>query len=76
MGAPILIRAKLSKCGLWVYHRGHGRISFTKTDTPLSAWELKQQGWKQGLIARALGVTPVAVSQWLKWAREEPTKKG
>ena len=35
------------------------------------AWELKQQGWKQNAIARALGVTPGAVSQWLKRAREE-----
>jgi transposase len=35
------------------------------------AWELKQQGWKQSTIARALGVTPGAVSQWLKRAREE-----
>lgn len=35
------------------------------------AWELKQQGWKQTAIAAALGVTPGAVSQWLKRAREE-----
>jgi transposase len=35
------------------------------------AWELKQQGWKQNAIARALGVTPGAVSQWIKRAREE-----
>jgi transposase len=34
------------------------------------AWELKQQGWKQQDIAAALGVTPGAVSQWLKQARE------
>jgi transposase len=34
------------------------------------AWELKQQGWKQSAIAAALGVTPGAVSQWLKRARE------
>jgi transposase len=33
------------------------------------AWELKQQGWKQQDIAAALGVTPGAVSQWLKRAR-------
>jgi transposase len=32
------------------------------------AWELKQQGWPQQLIAAALGVTPGAVSQWLKRA--------
>lgn len=35
------------------------------------AWELKQLGWKQEDIAEALGVTPGAVSQWLKRAREE-----
>lgn len=34
------------------------------------AWELQQQGWKQNKIAEALGVTPGAVSQWLKRARE------
>lgn len=37
----------------------------------LRAWELKQQGWKQSAIARALGVTRGAVSQWMKQAREE-----
>ena len=37
----------------------------------LRAWELKQQGWKQSAITQALGVTPGAVSQWLKRAREE-----
>ena len=35
------------------------------------AWELKQQGWKQHAIAAALGVTPGAVSQWLKRARTD-----
>lgn len=35
------------------------------------AFELHQQGWKQKDIAAALGVTPGAVSQWLKRAREE-----
>jgi len=35
------------------------------------AWELKQQGWKQCAIAQALGVTPGAVSQWLKRASEQ-----
>ena len=34
------------------------------------AWQLKQKGWKQADIAEALGVTPAAVSQWLKRARE------
>jgi transposase len=34
----------------------------------LRAWELKQQGWQQQTIAAALGVTPGAVSQWLKRA--------
>lgn len=35
------------------------------------AWGLAQQGWKQQDIAAALGVTPGAVSQWLKRAREQ-----
>ncbi len=34
------------------------------------AWELQQQGWKQQDIAAARGVTPGAVSQWLKRARD------
>ena len=36
----------------------------------LRALELYQAGWKQVKIAEALGVTPGAVSQWLKRARE------
>ncbi len=35
------------------------------------AWELKEQGWKQQDIAAAPGVTPGAVSQWLKRGREQ-----
>jgi transposase len=35
----------------------------------LRAWELTQQGWSQRAIARALGVTEGAVSQWLSRAR-------
>lgn len=36
----------------------------------LQAWELKQKGWKQKDIAEALGVTPGAVSQWMKRVEE------
>jgi transposase len=36
----------------------------------LRAWELKQQNWNQQAIADALGVTPGAVSQWMRRARE------
>jgi transposase len=34
------------------------------------AWALHRRGWTQRTIAAALGVTPGAVSQWLKRARE------
>src|SRR5919199_33620 len=37
----------------------------------LRAWALSQQGWSGRAIAQALGVTPGAVSQWLKRAREQ-----
>jgi predicted transcriptional regulator len=33
------------------------------------AWALHRRGWTQRTIATALGVTPGAVSQWLKRAR-------
>jgi transposase len=36
----------------------------------LRAWALHQRGWTGQKIAEALGVTPGAVSQWLKRARE------
>lgn len=36
----------------------------------LRAWELKQQGWNQREISRALGVTEGAVSQWMKRGRQ------
>jgi len=36
----------------------------------LQAWELKQKGWKQKDIAEGLGVTPGAVSQWMKRVEE------
>lgn len=47
----------------------------------LRAWELKEKGWKQSRISEALGVTPGAVSQWIKAARQGGpgalrTKKG
>lgn len=34
------------------------------------AWKLKEQGWKQKDIAKALGVTEGAVSQWMTCGRE------
>jgi transposase len=36
----------------------------------LRAWELHQEGWPGKQIAKALGVTQGAVSQWLKRARD------
>lgn len=35
----------------------------------LRAWELYQSGWRQCDIARALGVTKGAISQWIKRAQ-------
>jgi len=37
----------------------------------LRAWELHEQGWTGRAIAAAPGVTPGAVSQWLKRTREQ-----
>jgi transposase len=37
----------------------------------LRAWALAQEGWTGRAIAKALGVTEGAVSQWLKRAREQ-----
>src|SRR5688500_16539393 len=37
----------------------------------LRAWELKQEGWNQRDIARALGVSKGAISQWMKRAKLE-----
>lgn len=34
------------------------------------AWDLKRLGWQQKDIAAALGVTPGAVSQWMRRVRE------
>ena len=36
----------------------------------LQEWAPHEQGWMELKIADALGVTPGAVSQWLKRARE------
>lgn len=36
----------------------------------LRAWELLQQGWSQSEVAAALGVSPGAVSQWVRRVRE------
>lgn len=36
----------------------------------LRAWELSQAGWTQAAVARALGVTEGAVSQWITRARQ------
>lgn len=49
--------------------RSHNATDW-KEGCRLRAWELSQAGWSQAAIAKALGVTPGAVSQWLKRARE------
>ena len=46
------------------------RVTDWREGRRLRAWELSEQGWKQRDIARALGVTAGAVSQWLKRGRE------
>ena len=48
-----------------------GKYRLRKTDSSFEArrfraWELNQQVWKRSVIVGALGVTPGAVSQWLK----------
>lgn len=42
----------------------------------LQAWELHQQGYSQSCIAKTLGVTQGAVSQWLKRVREGEGTEG
>lgn len=37
----------------------------------LRAWQLKQEGWSQRAIARALGVSEVSVSHWIARASED-----
>jgi len=49
--------------------RSH-KVSDWREGRRLRAWELSQAGWSQAAIAEALGVTPGAISQWLKRARE------
>jgi transposase len=49
--------------------RSHNATDW-KEGRRLRAWELSQAGWSQAAIAAALGVTPGAISQWLKRARE------
>jgi len=46
------------------------RASDWREGRRLRAWELKQEGWKQQDIAKALGVSKGAVSQWMTRAEE------
>lgn len=67
---------RLLKVVIWCIIVFMDKYRLRKSDSSFEArrfraWELKQQGWKQSTIAQALGVTPGAVSQWLKRAREE-----
>ena len=50
---------------------GAPRIQDWREARRYRAWEMKQQGWKQQDIARALAVSESAVSQWLKRGREQ-----
>jgi transposase len=47
----------------------HPSPTDVKEGRRLRAWDLHRQGWTGRAIAAALGVTPGAVSQWLKRAR-------
>jgi transposase len=47
-----------------------GRIHDWREGRRLRAYELKQQGWSQRAIARALGVSESAVCKWMSRARE------
>src|SRR5271157_1195170 len=40
-----------------------------KVERRKRAWALYQAGWEQGDIAEAMGVSPGAISQWVKRAR-------
>src|SRR5947199_6632363 len=48
----------------------HLRSADWREERRMQAWKLKEQGWRQKEIARALGVSQGAVSQWLKRGRE------
>ena len=52
-----------------MHESSSGRVMDWREGRRLRAWELHEAGWKQCAIAAALGVTPGAVSQWLKRAR-------
>src|SRR5215203_5281722 len=47
-----------------------GRAKEWREERRLRAWALKAKGWSQQAIAEALGVTPGAVSQWMRCGRE------
>ena len=49
---------------------GAPRKADWREERRMRAWKLKEQGWQQKEIARALGVSEGAVSQWLKRGRE------
>ena len=49
---------------------GAPRKADWREERRMRAWKLKEQGWQQKEIARALGVSQGAVSQWLKRGRE------
>lgn len=47
----------------------HHRPSDWRESRRLRGWELVQEGWKQKDVARALGVSEGAVSQWVGRAK-------
>lgn len=47
-----------------------GQVMDWREGRRMRAWELHEAGWSQAAIAEALGVTPGAVSQWMRRSRE------
>lgn len=75
----LLISAQIAKDGLecaavFGMTTGNAEPHDWREGRRLRAWALKEAGWTQQAIAEALGVTPGAVSQWVRRARDAGTE--